>query len=375
MKGFLITVLIGLLASLTYAADIVSQGYIDQLTQSSNHSIKRSAQSIYKTGENNTEVLDVAAEVLLQRYPTSSNADIDTLAWLAKALGNSRNARYYSTLKEVANSNAHGKLRKYAMKAQQQVGYNSGEQYVKGTINLAALQNFDTSKPNHAGGQFPQSSQVPNATGNKRVKDAQQALLSKGYNPGPADGVMGKMTVSAVKSYQSDNSLTVTGSIDNATYYSLTGVASSQATQQRAAYSPDTSASTKTRTSTVTNTSAEEEARKKHSFNDSRVNYQASCPELFIPYIGEKRFQDIIPVYAMQVLNNSDKRYSVKYDLVYGQKTENVLGRHKETLIETKEFRIRPGAGIEILLAEVSQGGGARITSIDAIDIFECTSP
>jgi hypothetical protein len=140
MKEFLITVMFGLLTSLTHATDTENQRYIEQLTQDSNHSIKPAAQSIYKTGEQDTEVLDVAAEVLLQRYPTASDSDIDTLSWVAKALGNTRNPRYYTTLNEVANSNAHAKLRKYANKARQQVGgHPSGEQYMKGTLNLAAL--------------------------------------------------------------------------------------------------------------------------------------------------------------------------------------------------------------------------------------------
>jgi hypothetical protein len=67
---------------------------------------------------------------------------------VAKALGNSRNPRYYNTLNEVANSNAHAKLRKYAKKAQQQVGSHSGEQYQKGTLNLATLSTLE--QPNSA---------------------------------------------------------------------------------------------------------------------------------------------------------------------------------------------------------------------------------
>lgn len=142
MKAFLLAFVIGALASLAHATDFEDQAYIDQLTQGGIDGIKQTAQKIHGTGETSTEVLDVAAEVLLQRYPTASINDVDTLAWVAKALGNSRNPRYYTTLKEVVDSNAQKKLRKHAKKALSLVGGPSGDQYVKGTLNLSALQNF-----------------------------------------------------------------------------------------------------------------------------------------------------------------------------------------------------------------------------------------
>ena len=46
---------------------------------------------------------------------------------------------------------------------------------------------------------------------------AQQVLQQLGYNPGPADGVYGAKTRSAVEAYQRDNGLPVTGRLDAAT--------------------------------------------------------------------------------------------------------------------------------------------------------------
>lgn len=100
-------------------------------------SIKQAAQSMYNTGETNTQVLDVAAEVLLQNY--NSGGDVDTMAWVAKALGKSHNGRYHSVLKEVADSKADKKLRKHTETALKEVGAASGEQYVKGKVDLHAL--------------------------------------------------------------------------------------------------------------------------------------------------------------------------------------------------------------------------------------------
>ena len=80
MKPLWIFLLLGLLISPANASDVVNQRYIDQLTKGGMVSIKQAAQSIYKTSLRDTEVLDVAAEVLLQRYPTASHRDIDALA-------------------------------------------------------------------------------------------------------------------------------------------------------------------------------------------------------------------------------------------------------------------------------------------------------
>jgi len=143
MRVLILTMLMAFFATTVHAGDIdvVDQRYIDQLTRGGNTSIKQAAKSIYNTGESDTEVLDVAAEVLLQRYAKAGNSDIDTLAWVCRALGNSGNSRYSSALSEVANSEAHKKLRKYAKKALKQVGESDKKQYTKGSVNLTAMRN------------------------------------------------------------------------------------------------------------------------------------------------------------------------------------------------------------------------------------------
>lgn len=140
MRAYLFATVIAMFALVAQAGsiDVVDQRYIDQLTKGGNVSIKQAAQSIYNTGEKDTEVLDVAAEVLLQRYATAAKADVDSLAWLCRAIGNSGNGRYHSALKVVAESDAPRKLKKFAKKAAKAVG-EDGAQYKKGSVNIAAL--------------------------------------------------------------------------------------------------------------------------------------------------------------------------------------------------------------------------------------------
>lgn len=139
MKQLIMLLVMSVFITTAQAADVVGQRYINQLTRGGSVSIKQAAQSIYNTGERDTEVLDVAAEVLLQRYPMAGSSDIDSLAWVCRALGNSRNSRYYSTLKEVVESDAHRKLRKYAKKALKEVKRSDAEQYRKGSVDYAKL--------------------------------------------------------------------------------------------------------------------------------------------------------------------------------------------------------------------------------------------
>ncbi|MHA1523488.1 MAG: peptidoglycan-binding domain-containing protein, partial [Alphaproteobacteria bacterium] len=45
------------------------------------------------------------------------------------------------------------------------------------------------------------------------VADIQYSLTNLGYNPGPVDGVMGRGTRAAVRAYQADAGLLVTGRV------------------------------------------------------------------------------------------------------------------------------------------------------------------
>jgi len=51
----------------------------------------------------------------------------------------------------------------------------------------------------------------------------QQALQRKGFDPGPADGVLGPMTREAVREYQDRYGMPATGELDNQTLYALGG--------------------------------------------------------------------------------------------------------------------------------------------------------
>ena len=127
-------------AASVFALSDAGQYYITQMTMGGPQSIRSAASSIIQSGERDTDVLDTLAEVLLQNYTQPGNTYIDAMSWACRALGDSGNPRYRSTLEEVTNSKqAHKKLRKYAKKAAKQLPKGDADQYIKGTIDLVAL--------------------------------------------------------------------------------------------------------------------------------------------------------------------------------------------------------------------------------------------
>ena len=70
------------------------------------------------------------------------------------------------------------------------------------------------------------------------TRAAQEALKTQGFDPGPADGVMGPRTKAAISDYQRRENLPVTGMLDDATMAKL-NVRSSRASDVPAA-SPTT---------------------------------------------------------------------------------------------------------------------------------------
>jgi len=62
--------------------------------------------------------------------------------------------------------------------------------------------------------------------GRTDIQQMQKALKEKGHDPGPVDGVMGPQTTAAIKAYQKEQGLDVTGRLDEATAGKLGGPAS-----------------------------------------------------------------------------------------------------------------------------------------------------
>lgn len=87
------------------------------------------------------------------------------------------------------------------------------------TSEAAASRSGETSPP---ASEVPKSARTPESGPIRKdetmsVADIQRRLREVGYDAGPVDGMMGKSTIGALKKFQQDNNLAVTGQADAAT--------------------------------------------------------------------------------------------------------------------------------------------------------------
>ena len=95
---------------------------------------------------------------------------------------------------------------------------------VGGTVNTAVGGGIENAAKG-SGGELPDKPRTEAAAANAAepmsITDMQKRLLALGYLAGTADGVMGKKAVDALKAFQKDNNLPVTGELNNETITKL----------------------------------------------------------------------------------------------------------------------------------------------------------
>jgi len=131
-----------LLAQSASAVDEAGERYISKLANGGASSIRSAAESMYHTHVDDREVLDVAAEVLLTNYEekASNKSYMDALSWVCKAIGQSGDSRYYSTLTTVSSNADNRSLKKHCKKAHKKMSDVTDEPYQQGSVNLAQYQ-------------------------------------------------------------------------------------------------------------------------------------------------------------------------------------------------------------------------------------------
>jgi hypothetical protein len=132
--SILLTLLISFNTSATVSS--VDKKLVDMLLSGKLRQLKIAAQEIDDKEISDPSLLDIAAEILLKKYPDAYSSEIDTLAWIARAIGSSENGRYHSVLSEVMNNSNDKKLAKYARKARRKLDNVEVEQYLSGMYQL-----------------------------------------------------------------------------------------------------------------------------------------------------------------------------------------------------------------------------------------------
>lgn len=199
------------------------------------------------------------------------------------------------------------------------------------------------------------------ASRSEQIRGVQTYLSKAGYNPGPTDGVMGTRTRAAIKKYQADKALEVTGRVTETLYRRLAA---------------DVGADRGTRTIRPVIGSGDSARgiddpnyRRSISKNDSRVTIASSCKGLFIPKIKKELFRSAVPVWNVYFLNNSNNRYRVTYDVSYRKAGRTYFGGYNELLTDERSVTVRPGKLIQLPVLT----GVGDIKEITRLDVFRCS--
>jgi hypothetical protein len=137
MKPLFIVLLL-VFISINTQADLApnEEQYVKMMKSGDLRELKQAAKIIHREQIKTPKVLDVATEILLQLYPSATKNQYDTLSWLALAIGQSGNGRYFSALTEVSANITHKKIRKHAIQALKNIPAPSEDTYKKGTEKL-----------------------------------------------------------------------------------------------------------------------------------------------------------------------------------------------------------------------------------------------
>jgi hypothetical protein len=101
--------------------------------------VRLAAKSLYRLGSDRQSILDLAAEVTWTACSGNRRMDPDTLSWLAKALGRSRQARYAVLLDYCLASTTDKKIIKYLTEAKASLEGTATGSFEGGKMDLGRM--------------------------------------------------------------------------------------------------------------------------------------------------------------------------------------------------------------------------------------------
>jgi hypothetical protein len=136
----LLTSMLLMLGSNALALNPAHANYAAQLASGVPSQIKQGGQGLANAGITDQAIIDIAVESIIQNAP-KGKAFADPLRFVAKAVINAKNPRYYDAIMEVVGQKINRKLKKDLKKAAKSGGKPNGtEQYIKGSVDLVAIQ-------------------------------------------------------------------------------------------------------------------------------------------------------------------------------------------------------------------------------------------
>lgn len=112
--------------------------------------VKLAAKAVHGDLNTSQQLADLTAEVLVRNVTGSNSLDIDTQAWLAKALGNLKRGRYLRALETAEASSQSRKLSGYIKKAIKQLPASVSDSYIPGSMPLDKIRGGLAAKQRNA---------------------------------------------------------------------------------------------------------------------------------------------------------------------------------------------------------------------------------
>ena len=190
----------------------------------------------------------------------------------------------------------------------------------------------------------------------EKTRDVQQFLTDKGYDPGPVDGMMGRRTSSAIRSYQENNGLNITGQVSNELYLHLAPKPEERKKSTTLVYGQPAGGID------------DPGYRASISRNVAIAKVDSSCKGLFVPKIKKEMFRNIIPIWNVYFLNNSQYRYNVHYDISYRKAGRTYYGAYNEILTQENSATVRPRKLVQLPVMK----GESDIKEITELNVFHC---
>lgn len=126
-------------SSLSHAYNELEQVYANLLISQSSAEVKAAANYLYNVPKRSPEILDLTAAILYQEQK-NSNINDDTLAWLAKVLGDSKNYRYSALLSSSSQNSKRPKLKKHAKQALKALNKSDVALFDPKDVNISAVE-------------------------------------------------------------------------------------------------------------------------------------------------------------------------------------------------------------------------------------------
>lgn len=109
------------------------------LVGSSDYNIRLAAMSAFNRNKVSREVLDIMAELAWSACAKEGRLKQDTLSWLVKVLGKSRNARYKNVMNHCLSGAVNKKTRDYVEDARKKLAGNTSDRFSHGKLDFTAI--------------------------------------------------------------------------------------------------------------------------------------------------------------------------------------------------------------------------------------------